>query len=364
MMRALLRDSGRAERVLATGLSVRVSPRRGVMLRDTKCAGHGTHGRSELLVASFPDLSVWRLPGARFYPLAGNAVVAKDTLYLDGSISVSLDRKYFESISSAQEAALAAPVERSVVELHGPVFLACNEGSGTWGHWVIHTLPRVLMFLDIFPDGRVIVPAAYFGSLSSFGDLLQVFGVKERAIPVSGDVEVRIEDLIFVDLPYKDGLPHPIALDLLRSLRGQVAGANRGLFFNRTNAKKRNIENIEEVGALVGEHGVVPVDNGRLALDDQMTLWGSSLAATGVLGSDFTNMVFGVQRVLSLTPAWFGDYFFYGLAASLGIEWNEVQCGAVGETRSPLHASSFYVEPGVLREALSHVYRDLPFLHD
>lgn len=47
------------------------------------------------------------------------------------------------------------------VQVDGLAYIAYNEGSGTWGHWLIHILPRVIIFLRMYPFGKVIIPDDY-----------------------------------------------------------------------------------------------------------------------------------------------------------------------------------------------------------
>ena len=121
----------------------------------------------------------------------------------------------------------------------------------------------------------------------------------------------------------------------------------------------REIANREELAPVLRDFSFETVEVGRLDLRKQARLWRESEAMLAVLGSDLTNMLLGTpERVCCMSPEWFGDRFFYWLAAGLGIEWNELVCGTIVSERTPRHQSSFAVDPELLRHFLESVYRD------
>lgn len=254
-----------------------------------------------------------------------------------------------------QTAAIAARGRlRPTQRIDGRGLWCINEGSSTWGHWVVQTLPRALMFIDRFADGKLIVPASYaHGKLQNFGACLLAAGVPRERIVLAGPRDIiRVERPVLISMPYAAGLPHPLALEHLRALRNRSLGEapespinSERLYIDRIKAN-REIINAHELRPLLDRAGFASVSNGSLSLPQQIALWNRARSVVGVMGSDLTNLVFGnIDRLFVLTPAWFGDRFFYGLAASLGVEWNELICGQKMIERQPQHKSAFCVDP-------------------
>ena len=71
---------------------------------------------------------------------------------------------------------------RKQIICNGDVIIGVNEGSGTWGHWLIQTLPSILLCLRHYPDARVALPASYFGSRSNFGDILKLYKLESSRV--------------------------------------------------------------------------------------------------------------------------------------------------------------------------------------
>ncbi|WP_198005143.1 hypothetical protein [Synechococcus sp. WH 5701] len=72
--------------------------------------------------------------------------------------------------------AVAEPIEAEI-RVEGPAFSICNEGAGTWGHFIGHNLPRAMLFLQHVPHGRIIVPEAYLTKNKTFLELLFRAGI-------------------------------------------------------------------------------------------------------------------------------------------------------------------------------------------
>lgn len=328
-----------------------------------KTIGGTLSGRFDKLSVSFPEVCARVYSGnIRYSPAFEHALLADSDFIIDHSLVVSLHPDQSSQISSRwTQATTSAPIlKRRIVD--GPIYIAYNEGSGTWGHWVVHNLPRVLIFLDKVQDGRVILPKSYLGvRYCACLELLVRFGVEsDRIVFLGEDEELITSEVWVIDLPYHNGLPHPIVFDQFKSLQHRNllrTKVDRGAitFIKREN--RREIANWTEVERFLNDRSSQIVTKVG-TLDEQIEAWSATEAVSGILGSDLTNMVLGnSRRVFVITPSWFGDRFFFGLAAGLGIEWNEMVCddNQLVERREPMHASSFRVDLSDLEALFSSI---------
>ncbi len=119
------------------------------------------------------------------------------------------------------------------------------------------------------------------------------------------------------------------------------------LFIDRaTREPSREIQNISEIAQCAMEKGFVRGPLGRAPFEGQVAIWRSATHFLSALGSDFTGIAFGNsgQEILSITPDFHGDMFFFDLAAAKGMVWHELLCGQIAEERSPRRDSSFLVD--------------------
>ena len=240
---------------------------------------------------------------------------------------------------------------KKVILVDGLTILASNEGSGTWGHWVIHNLPRVLAAAAAYQNARIAVPASYFGSRPNFGSLLSLFGISESRVIKTRPKELyRFDRLVIPDYLYSRNAVHPAALTLLSQTPSHIGVSNgtnsRKVLIKRATVGKREIVNETEFEARMMQSGFQPIELGSFPIERQISCWNNAKNVASVLGSDLTNIVFGSSdiSVLAFTPNHFGDDFFFDLAAAKGCVWNELYCSAVGERKLPLINSSFLVD--------------------
>jgi hypothetical protein len=332
---------------------------------DSRCSGRSIERMRPLEIqADFERICIWSV-GQVHYQANGNVVTKNGALILDSSLAFCLDPSRLGDVVNRATLNLGQTGSDSPCkQLEGQFYIACNEGSGTWGHWIVHNLPRVVLFLEAYPNGRVVVPRSYFGAgiHSACGQVLELLGYpRERFVLVSPGEVLNLEETFFIDLLFQNGISHSLALDVLRRLPGiarNIVGnkqSGRLTFIRRLHENRREISNVELLSSALEQRNIqfyrcLP------SLTSQIEVWRTSKIVTGVLGSDFTNMVFGgADRVLMITPEWFGDIFFYGLAGQLAVEWNEVFCGELVQRRNPIQDSSFLLDVGLYGHELDRM---------
>jgi hypothetical protein len=290
-----------------------------------------------------------------------------NTIYVDSSIHSATSNgrrqnQIMEGFSTALRQSEGTVDQRyadeSAMVLH-------NEGGGTWGHFIVQNLPRALLYLANFPDGKIVLPRDHaFSEASNFCLSLRRLGVpQERLLPVDRVGRYQFRELILVDFLYDfpKQVPHPLALDLLAAPLGapttpRDAGA---LFLQRIPETRRCIENVSDLEGVLSKHGVRGLMHGKQHFSGQVEAWQGSDLIVATLGSDLTNIVFGKEgtRILALSPDWFEDSFFYNLAIMKGMQWNELRCGGCVDRGSVTNGSSLRIDPEIVDVMLSTLAR-------
>jgi capsular polysaccharide biosynthesis protein len=180
----------------------------------------------------------------------------------------------------------------------------------------------------------------------------------ESIVLLEDGEEASIENAVLIDFPYRDGIFHPVALARIRAKMALPVPARKRsrVWIERLDDNRREIVNVAALKEVLEREGFMPLRNGSLSLIDQLVAWSGAALVMGVQGSDFTNMLFGPpSSVAVIGPVWFKDVFFFGLAAQLGIEWNELVCHQMVDARTPLNACSFVIDPSKFNDFVEAV---------
>ncbi|MFC7539458.1 glycosyltransferase family 61 protein [Siccirubricoccus deserti] len=255
------------------------------------------------------------------------------------------------------------------------VLLANNFGSGTWGHWLAQILPKCLIFVKAVPNGKVALPRSYFGSgrFRNFGQAAFALGLRpEQVIQIDREKNYLIKNAVFINAIHRGPILHPAALEVFdapdkeyKSISCSEENENKcslnRIYIDRPEQYGRGMVNADSIRNLIHSNGFTLK---KLAEEDfisQVAHWRRGGVFCGVLGSDFTNILFGSKgsSVISITPHWFGDSFFFGLCAMRGLVWNELFCGDIVKEAKARHRSDFKVDEKQLDHFLSVVLRGL-----
>jgi capsular polysaccharide biosynthesis protein len=285
----------------------------------------------------------------------GFVVRQEDAIFADASI-YSIGAKTQEDVEKVARGLLHHSADFSASEnrtlsIADPVLITSNEGSGTWGHWVVHNFPRIALARAVFPEVLVMIPDSYFGSHANFGALLsEIDFPRDQLLPSRNNVLYKLETAILVDYLYERNAVHPYCIDLFDSIAKKRPSSESILqpriAIERTTKDKREIANHDEFSGLLSASGFQSDRLGARPLKEQIAVWTQTKIACSILGSDFASIVFGQTdgAVMAITPSWFGDDFFFDLAAARGMTWNELFCGRIDAERTPIINSSFRVD--------------------
>ena len=301
--------------------------------------------------------------------LSAEFVVHRGTqLFVDSSIHTA-DKKGANAHEIAERfVAVLDTLPDEISELYADevALVLHNEGGGTWGHYVVQNFPKVLLFRQHFPSGKIVLPEPYtHRNNSNFARIFDVYGIPpEHLLPVEYGRSYRFRELVLMDFlfDFPGQAAHPFSIDALGqfadpSLHAERdAAGERGLFVARAEGRgMRAIANQSELDPILAARGVIRQQLGVATLRQQITAWQSHKLVVSTLGSDMTNIVFGREgmRILALSPDWFGDMFFYNLAVAKRMQWNELRCGTLVDPVDEQHRSSFRVDPELLDTMLA-----------
>lgn len=354
---------GGQQKLLAKAMLVQVPSSRGRIGWDSATSSTTVYNqRKAKLCFEFPDIYLRTSKRSTLYRTYGvSSVVCNEFSepLLAHSLIFELYRNIPNTLSllgSDLAKHLAKSKNHPVISIDEQICLPlCNEGSGTWGHWVGHNLPRALMFAELCPDGLIIIPKSYLGSFSSFGQLLMKYIPKERLFLAPDNAVIKIKDCASIDLPYQDGVFHPLLAEHIMRLSITANNASNSRKYVRRSGPRRSVVNNREFEDLLKSFTFEPTTIDVGCLDSQIKSWSSCKVMMSILGSDMVNMALTrPEEVCAITPHWFGDIFFYGLASVLGIEWHEYYGGLIVEEKTPIHASSFKIDINDMQRFLEY----------
>ena len=285
----------------------------------------------------------------------------KNHIYSDSSMRGGLAGASDESILTWARQKLQSSADNvSFEHSKEAVLIVHNEGGGTWGHHLIQNFPKILFAQKFFPDMKILLPQAFCSPNSSRGKLLDIYGVnRDKIVPIDPSVTYSFKSVYILDFLYDaiNSFIHPWALNTLRSIVLKSAVTeNRKLFVKRVG--KRAIENQAVIEKCLLDKGYFSLTQNHQNLDEQILCWSSAGTVVATLGSDMSNLIFLKEgsAILSLSPDWFGDRFFYNLAYATNLNWYEIRCGEVGAISSGSHRfNNFHVDMNLLEETINRI---------
>jgi hypothetical protein len=306
-------------------------------------------------MTEFPSIHAWEIPNA----VISNEFMVHDehNIYVDGSIFVGargLDG--VEEIGAGFRDTLAAADGAPIVDIYADrqVLILHNEGGGTWGHFVIQNFPKALLFLKHYPDGVIAIPAGHMNV--SFGGLFRVFGIPaERILGLQPGHSYRVGTAVLIDFMFAFGrqITHPAVVDLLAAVPDFAPGADvtaPGAMWSYVSRlprmRTREVTNQSDVDRILDAREISKHVLGDRQIQEQIRVWQQSGVMIATIGSDLTNLIFArpETRLLVLSPNWFGDMFFFNLAAAKRLQWNDLRCGKLSNPRENSQNAGFAVD--------------------
>lgn len=224
---------------------------------------------------------------------------------------------------SANHTALVAPRPRQLLP-DAPLTLI--GGNGNYFHWLLDYLPRVPLALAEDRDSRLVVGAR----LTAFErESLRGLGVEpDRLVPLDLHQVSHFRRLRIPDLGTIDRIPHPQAIEWLRSTFQTGIGLRRRLWLSRSDAAVRRVVNEEAVIEALAPLGFESVSLDGLSISEQANMFAGAEIVAGPHGATFANLVFAAPgtRVVELVPGDYRPVFFPALADNCGLKHVYLPC--------------------------------------
>lgn len=224
-------------------------------------------------------------------------------------------------------------------------------------HLLIDTLPRLLPFKDSTISGNEELNLVCPGGLSKtdrfFLDKLGLENI--RMVEGEEQAVYRLETLLFT--PHKTrrqaGYIPPKYVEQLRSVLhpSRESKQDKRIFISRENARRRKVENLDDVWSALAQRGFQKVVLEDLTPQEQIDVLFDAEAVVGTHGAGLTNMLFSTKlKVLEIFPTWYVVPHYYYLSKSLGFEYDYL-CGS-GDAINPI---SYEVDVAQMLKALDNL---------
>ena len=216
------------------------------------------------------------------------------------------------------------------VDMPVPCLLACHPGTQVWSHWLIDTLPKILLAEQAFPQRfTFVVPAAITDPASprflvrSILQSLSAYGIAPyRLLRLRPDLVYRFANLFDVIGLTEDGVHPGVLAALRRIVPAAEAGAElRVMASMRAAGDIRPIVNLADLSGVLDAHGAARLDPGSTPFSDKVAAFATSDIIIGDLGSNLATAVFARPgaSIVTLAPSQWRDNYFAQMFQRLGL---------------------------------------------
>jgi capsular polysaccharide biosynthesis protein len=246
------------------------------------------------------------------------------------------------------------------------LLLVHNQWTGSnYYHWMIDSLPRLLLVQTLCPGCRVLMPAPVADFVRTSAALL---GFTDLVLLQKGET-LREADLIIPEHTTPPGYQHPA---VLRELRKQLVGAvykdarmpkpYRKVYISRRSQRVRRLVNEDEIMALLKHHAYEVWEFEGMSLVEQVKLMSETKTLMSLHGAGLTNMLFlpaGAQvaellnadKIIKLSNQNFENLIYFRMASALELPYYCLPCENV-EDGTPTNEAHLRVEIKSLQELL------------
>jgi len=205
-----------------------------------------------------------------------------------------------------------------------------TDGTPIYGHWLHDALPR-LASLEHFPKDTGILVPKWLKPIH--WETLEMLGLKERCRPTA-ETHLILEKYYFASPTSMIDCYNPYGVQAMRKAFLDKADPNysgpKKFFFARS-GKRRSLENIDAITALLASEGWAVVRDMDLNFSQTIKLFSQATDICGFLGSNMSNVIFCPAgcRVLHWVPDIFLDGWVDLIAEILGLDYRAVilKCG-------------------------------------
>jgi hypothetical protein len=285
-----------------------------------------------------------------FHVLTGDVLV-REQLYLTGA----------ELAAHLAHLRACAP---GAEDVRAPCLLASHPGAWTWGHWLIDTLPKIVLAERACPGRfQFVVPAVTTDTDSSqffvrsVLESLAAYGISpDRLQRLHAGTVYRFHALFdVVDMCGTDGM-HPGVLAAMRALPSPPKSRGRQALTSvlRRGTDTRTIVNRAAIEPVLRAHGAAELDPGAAPFEEQVRAFRDSDVVVGDLGSNLAASLYAPagNGIVTLAPGGWRDHFFGSLFQRLAPYHADVRGAAWPAGQAEPGMTSYMVDPGHLDTGL------------
>ena len=265
--------------------------------------------------------------------------------------------------------------KKNIDEIKSGILLCCEHDTNYF-HWLIETLPRVLLSerADIPPSVPFLIPNGLHPNLLS---ALRILNRKKREIiPIHKGHFYRLAKLyypsdltrIFDRYQGKISLEDCVIPEMWTKAVAEILfretcksdrkkGRKRKLYLSRRGANYRNLINEDEIAEMLFDEGFEIVDLANASLAMQVKLLRSADTVVSPTGAACTNQIFcepGTRFfIMSSNHPSTNLYIFSQLGTNTGLDLEFLlgQCAQLSHHGIAVH-DDYYVDPALVRESV------------
>lgn len=209
-----------------------------------------------------------------------------------------------------------------------------NYAVGNYYHWLIDSLPRLVLLQRYYPGCQLLVPAPVPGYVKQTA---LMFGF-ERLLPLETGTIASVPQLVMPDYVAEPGSQNA---DLLKEVRDKILSAlglvsssnGRRIYVSRNQQPIRRLLNEESIEPILRQYGFETINFEGMPFADQVRTMREAAVLVGVHGANLTNMLFMapqtiVIELMSNNILVLNDCY-YCLSSALGLAYYNLPCQRV-----------------------------------
>ena len=245
-----------------------------------------------------------------------------------------------------------------------PCLMACHPGTRVWGHWLIDTLPKILLAEQAFPQRFTFVvpfeitdPASPAFLVCAILESLEAYGIAPyRLLRLRANTIYRFANLFDVVSMTADGI-HPGVLAALRKIVADPEDRSslRVMSAMRGSSDIRPIVNLADLSGVLDAYETTRIDPATTSFRQSVQAFAGSDIIVGDLGSNLAASIYARRgaSIVTLAPANWRDTYFAQIFQRLGVFHADVRGMPLPQAGEAGGHSAHVIYPAHLEAAMA-----------
>ena len=250
---------------------------------------------------------------------------------------------------------------RPVREVDRVVWVTDDWSKGYF-HWLADVLPKLVIAADHLSDSTILLPARFADSdlvKDSFGR----FGIGDLEFISENETVIAHRLYLPVHAAESGDFDEATVNEIRRIMTADIhqeLDPNKRIYISRSRAKRRKVNNDDEVSAILADFGFETIFAENFSFAEQARLFSSVGYLVSIHGAGLSNMLFMAagSRVMELRK---NDprvsNCFFNMASALEHEYYYQLCPATNEAQAP-YSADLVVDIHKLAESLVRLVRE------